>query len=51
MIWGAFFLLILAGIYVTVERGQSTREKVLRWMVISGAVLMAILLGSGALGR
>lgn len=51
MTWAAIFLLILAGIYVTVERGQTPREKMLRWMVVAGAILMAILLGSGALGR
>jgi hypothetical protein len=48
--WLAILLLLLAGFYVAVERGQSTKDRVLRWMVITGALLMALLLGSGALG-
>ncbi|MEX2583275.1 MAG: hypothetical protein WD766_08365 [Gemmatimonadota bacterium] len=50
MIWLAILLILLAGLYVAVERGQSTMDRLLRWMVIAGAVLLAILLGSGAIG-
>lgn len=46
----AIALLILAGIYVAVERGQSPRDRILRWMVIAGAVIMALLVGSGMVG-
>lgn len=49
--WLPILLLLFAGIYVAVERGQSRREKILRWMVISGAVIMAVLLGGGIAGR
>jgi hypothetical protein len=49
MAWGAIVLLLLAGLYVALERGTSTRERVLRWMVITGAVILAVLLGSGAI--
>jgi hypothetical protein len=50
MAWIAIMMLFLAGLYVAVERGQSTKDRVLRWMVIAGALIIAILLGSGALG-
>jgi len=50
MIWLAILMLLLAGVYVAVERGQSTKDRVLRWMVITGAVIMAVLIGSGAIG-
>jgi heme A synthase len=46
----SILLLLLAGFYVSVERGQSTMDKVLRWMVLIGAILLAIQLGSGAIG-
>lgn len=46
--WLAILLLVLAGVYVVVERGQTPREKVMRWMVITGAILMAVLIGSRA---
>ena len=49
MAWIAILLLLLAGIYVTVERGQSTTDKILRWMVLIGAILLAIQLGSGGI--
>jgi hypothetical protein len=49
MPWMAIFLLLLAGLYVAIERGQSTRDRVLRWMVITGALLLAFLIGSGVL--
>lgn len=49
MNWIAIVLLLLAGIYIVVERGGSRTDRVLRWMVIVGALLMAVLLGSGAL--
>jgi hypothetical protein len=45
----AILLLLLAGFYVAVERGQTTSDRILRWMVVVGALLMAFLLGSGAL--
>lgn len=49
MTWIAILLLLLAGIYVSVERGQSPMDKFLRWMVVVGALLMALLLGTGVL--
>jgi hypothetical protein len=49
MAWLSMLLLLLAGIYVTVERGQSKTDKILRWMVLVGAILLAIQLGSGAI--
>jgi len=49
MLWLSILLLLLAGFYVTVERGQSTMDRVLRWMVIIGSLLIALLIGSGAL--
>ena len=49
MNWIAMVLLLLAGVYVAVERGDSPTDRVLRWMVILGALLLAVLLGSGAL--
>jgi hypothetical protein len=50
MAWLAILLLLLAGFYVAVERGQSTTDRVLRWMVVAGALIIALLLGSGAIG-
>ena len=47
MTWLALLLLLLAGVYLTVERGQSTTDRILRWMVVAGALLMAVLLGGG----
>jgi VIT1/CCC1 family predicted Fe2+/Mn2+ transporter len=49
MAWLAILLLLLAGFYLAVERGQSPTDRMLRWMVIVGAVLMAALIGSGTL--
>jgi hypothetical protein len=43
----AALLLVLAGIYLVVERGQSRSDRIFRWMVITGAVAMAILIGGG----
>lgn len=48
--WIAIVLLLLAGFYVAVERGQSRTDRILRWMVIVGAVAIALLIGGGALG-
>jgi hypothetical protein len=50
MVWLAILLLLLAGVYVAVERGKGVMDRVLRWMVIAGAVLLALLIGSGAIG-
>jgi hypothetical protein len=50
MIWIALLLLLFAGAYVSIERGTSTLDRVLRWMVIAGALILAILLGSGTIG-
>ena len=47
MVWLAVLLLVLAGIYVAVERGTSPTDRVLRWMVIVGAIMLAVLIGSG----
>jgi hypothetical protein len=47
MPWLALILLLLAGIFLVVERGQGTFDRVLRWMVLLGALLMAILVGGG----
>ena len=49
MNWIAIVLLLLAGVYIVVERGDSRTDRVMRWMVIAGALLMAVVLGSGAL--
>ena len=49
MNWIAIVLLLLAGLYIIIERGDSRTDRVLRWMVIVGALLMAVVLGSGAL--
>lgn len=49
MLWLALLLLLLAGFYVVVERGESRTDRILRWMVILGAMMMALLLGSGSL--
>ncbi|MEX2572429.1 MAG: hypothetical protein WD737_14110 [Gemmatimonadota bacterium] len=46
----AILLLLLAGLYVAIERGQSPKDRVLRWMVIAGALILAFLLGSGTVG-
>ena len=50
MTWLAILLILLAGVYVAVERGEGKMDRVLRWMVIIGALLMALLLGSGSIG-
>lgn len=47
MTWLAFLLLLLAGFYLMVERGQSRSDRILRWMVALGALLMAVLIGGG----
>ena len=31
-IWGAILLLLLAGFYVAVERGEGRMDRILRWM-------------------
>jgi len=49
MQWLAILLILLAGFYLAVERGTSTLDRALRWMVIAGAMLIALLIGSGAL--
>ena len=49
-IWGAILLLLLAGFYVAVERGESRTDRILRWMVILGAMTLAVLIGGRALG-
>ena len=49
MIWQAIVLLLLAGLYLAVERADTRTDRILRWMIIVGALLMALLLGSGAL--
>lgn len=49
MIWLSFLLLLFAALYVSIERGQSTRDRILRWMVILGALLLSLMLGSGAI--
>ena len=49
MNWLAVGLLLLAGLYVAVERGQSRFDRILRWMVVAGALILALLLGSGAI--
>jgi hypothetical protein len=48
MQWLAILLILLAGFYLAVERGTSTWDRALRWMVIAGAMLIALLIGSGA---
>ncbi len=50
MQWIAIVLILLAGLYVAIERGEGKMDRILRWMVIAGAILMALLLGSGLLG-
>ena len=50
MQWIGVLLILLAGFYVVVERGNSPMDRALRWMVIAGAILMGIWLGSGILG-
>lgn len=49
MLWLAILLLLLAGVYVSVERGTSTLDRILRWMVILGAIMLAVLIGGGGL--
>lgn len=50
MLWLAVLLLVLAGVYVAIERGESGWDRVLRWMVIIGALLMAFAVGGGVFG-